>query len=248
MASPPITVENIRRHIPNFVSILDKGINNRGIGPEGGERTLNRLEPHLEKMSSPEGMNILHPGPRKVHIGWNYDNDNRINGLFVSIYQGYSEPQSSGLHAYKIVASDGGCEDLTVACKDPDGIYYLAHRIQGDTIMRTEGWVIPQSFLTSTIFHGFEEITPYEGEIQINAQCLNHSQIRSFYEKNQAILDNLLHPPPPSPSNSPEPSDTNNRKYYYLAGAFTLLLIGVIYVATQYFSEAKSEPQGSIIK
>ncbi|MCB1075162.1 MAG: hypothetical protein KDK59_06455, partial [Simkania sp.] len=106
MTGLSITVANIRSQIPGFVDILDS---------DGGvaDVTLKGLEPHLEKMVSPDGMNYVIDGrPTKVHIGWNYDDANRINGLFASIYQ--DNPNGVSLRAFKMVARDEGCEKLFV--------------------------------------------------------------------------------------------------------------------------------------
>ncbi|CCB89830.1 hypothetical protein [Simkania negevensis] len=61
MTGLSITVANIRSQIPGFVDILDS---------DGGvaDVTLKGLEPHLEKMVSPDGMNCVIDGRPTKYI------------------------------------------------------------------------------------------------------------------------------------------------------------------------------------
>ena len=139
------------------------------------------------------------------------------------------------MRAYKLVGLIRDCETLeAIECPNEDT--YINHKVQNDTSFRS-GFI--SHFALDGLFHKSTEVIPHEGEVSFNAQWLDHDEIRAFYEKNPAILDNLLHPPTPPQPNPPESSDTNMRKYCLIVGV-SLLFIVVAYLATKYFSDSES--------
>ena len=250
MTVPSITAANIRVHAPIVVrtlglySLYPGGNTLYGDIPESersdqilnrGNQILDRLNPHLEKLSSPDGMNCNHfSHPSKIHIGWNYNTDNRINGLFVSIYQ---EQPNVKLEAYKIVTRYSGSEYLEVRPFEQPAFPDQNHPTVIHRNITEDKDFLRRLFIMSIFSEGS---LAYEGELPFNAQWLDHEEVRAFYDKHPGILDNLLHQQPtPSQPNSPEPSDTNMRKYCLIVGA-SLLFIVVAYFATEYFTDSES--------
>ena len=92
-----------------------------------------------------------------------------------------------------------------------------------------------QRFALFQIFYK-GEIIPHEGEVAFNSQWLDQDEVRAFYEKHPQILDSLINSPVPPQPNPTESSDSDSSNYLYLVGAF-LLVVGVVYVASKYFSE-----------
>lgn len=239
MAIPQVTTASIREHAPSFVTLLGRfslypgGSTRYDDTPEEernqliqarGNEILNRLEPHLEQLSSPQGMYCRHLShPSKIHIGWHYsERTHQIKGIFISIYQ--ENPYNTGLEAFKLQGGYGAGSHFQASPVIPTGTQ--RRLFQNKDLMR--------SLFISSIFSE-EGPQPCE-EFSFNAQWLDNDSVRPFYDNNQEFLNHLITPP------TPEQPETNYRKYFYLCAASLLLLTGVAYFASKYFSEDAQKP------
>lgn len=224
MTGLPITVCNIRSQIPGFVEIL------QAYGD--AEIILKGLEPHLGKMASSDGMNcVINGRPTKVHIGWSYDGEDKINGLFASSYQ--EDPYGIPLQAFKMVEKEKDSEVLLASSRS------VNHIVQNDGDSTHKQRFIGR-FMHMDGFFNKGKVTPYDGEITFEAQWLDQGKVRDFYKKNQAILDNLIQNSPSPASSAPtemndskHSADTDMRKYLYLGGVLLLVLVVAYYVNQQ---------------
>lgn len=214
-----ITHESIRDKAPGVIDAF----NTEKLG--GADAILERLRPYWEKITSPEGLNYKYNDEvYNVRIDWNYDNTNTINGLFIRYYS------NNDLDAYKITGVSKSdwiqvSKGLTNVYLDGNGEHALNYLKFTSTIFRLDGF----------------DITPTNETVTCTIQDLKRKdEIAAFFGKNQEMLPTSLNVHfPTEPSSGSNPETTSNQ--WCIIGGI-VLLIGVSYVASKYFSEDAQKP------
>ncbi|WP_420422094.1 hypothetical protein [Simkania sp.] len=235
----PITADNVRN-----LTCLPK------ILGDNFDENFKKIEPHLEKMASPAGMSVsgIADVDTRVHVGWSYGTDQKIDGLIFSIYKPSKNTYDSPtLKGFKITKESKNCERFS-AISEP-GEAYTQHHVQHANMFS----II--SLTSSSEFFGlFIDPKPSDKEITFDANWLDTSEkIREFYKDNgqERILDNLLKCSPKECSpkadaptekvegSTPEKevqettSGTSRMRQYVALGGALLLLLAVAYYVQQ---------------